>query len=621
MAWTALFPVLGCGEDGGVQPPPQVPSAIAVSPATATLDAIGETVQLTATVRDQSGQVMTGVSVSWASSDVSVATVDGGLVTAAGNGVATVQASVAAATGTATVTVAQRPARLEVASGDNQSGFFDQRLPEPLVVRVTDPGGTAVSGILITFTPGEASGSVGPAEAATDTDGEASTEWTLGAAPTQSVAASAPGNLRAVFSAEASSGLYECGVGSAPLRVLDLPLRAIHASGNWGTNETVVREWSGAGPLVPPDHIAWLQSLHVNWVGISVAVFIEDSMDSTVERVYLDGGTFPDDAIRQFVRDLRAHGLNVYMTLAFEDHLSVNASRPVQRWQLGFPGDPSSDHFGDDPIPPEHWPWLPDHPDHDRFVSEFWETYTQQAVHFAKIAGEEGVELFSLGTETERLFRTRPWRDYFVNDFKDELQSMVSRVRAVYDGALTYDMHWSVLRSPDYYGPGSHCLWRDLNLDVIGVSAWFRLAESPPPSVASLTTIETAYDRVFREYLSPLASRNPERPVVLLEYGAMDVVAAAARPNDNSLQGTALVYADTNGNGVEDGRETQANIYRALFNTVDANPGVVHGAFLWDNWLASDELWSEWWANARNYDIRGKPAEAVVRSVYDAYRR
>lgn len=97
---------------------------------------------------------------------------------------------------------------------------------------------------------------------------------------------------RAMFSAKAPSGLYECGVGNPPRLVLDLPLRAIHPSGNWGTTETVAREWAGTTPLEPPDYIAWLKSLHVNWVGISVAIFVEDSMDGTAERVYDAGGTF-----------------------------------------------------------------------------------------------------------------------------------------------------------------------------------------------------------------------------------------------------------------------------------------------------------------------------------------
>ena len=57
-------------------------------------------------------------------------------------------------------------------------------------------------------------------------------------------------------------------------------------------------------------------------------------------------------------------------------------------------------------------------------MAEFWETYTQQAVYFARLAEEEGVRLYSLGTETARLFRTRPGGS-FPNDFGQELRTMV----------------------------------------------------------------------------------------------------------------------------------------------------------------------------------------------------
>ena len=60
-------------------------------------------------VRDQLDRVMSGASVAWASSDVAVAMVDAsGLVTAAGNGMATITATSGSASGTATVTVAQQ---------------------------------------------------------------------------------------------------------------------------------------------------------------------------------------------------------------------------------------------------------------------------------------------------------------------------------------------------------------------------------------------------------------------------------------------------------------------------------------------------------------------------------
>ena len=54
---------------------------------------------------------------------------------------------------------------------------------------------------------------------------------------------------------------------------------------------------------------------------------------------------------------------------------------------------------------------------------------------------------------------------------------------------------------------------------------------------------------------------------------------------------------------------------------METYPGVVNGLFLWDNWMASDELCSEGWANFRNFDIRGKPAGEVVRAAYELYRR
>ena len=132
--------------------------------------------------------------------------------------------------------------------------------------------------------------------------------------------------------------------GEQPLQ--DFPLRAIHAAGNWGTNGTRVADWEASDrsqPLIPPDYIALLESLHVNWVGLSVALHYDDSMDSTVERVYsedVDIPTFSDDAIRQYIREFRSHGIDVYLTLAFEAFEAEQSDRPVSRWQLGDPGAP-----------------------------------------------------------------------------------------------------------------------------------------------------------------------------------------------------------------------------------------------------------------------------------------
>ena len=126
------------------------------------------------------------------------------------------------------------------------------------------------------------------------------------------------------------------------------------------------------------------------------------------------------------------------------------------------------------------------------------------------------MRLLSLGTETDRLFRTRSG-GCFVNDFGAELRSMVDGVRAAYSGLLTYDMHYSVLLDPDFFGAGSDYLWSDLDLDVVGVSAWFPVAESRPVTVTDVGGLRVEYERIFQDYLGPLNRRNPTRPVVFLE--------------------------------------------------------------------------------------------------------
>ena len=85
-----------------------VPTTVSVTPDTVALTALGQTVQLTAEVRDQAGRVMVDVPVSWASTDTTIAAVDlAGLVTAVGSGTTTITAAAGEASGEAVVTVMQ----------------------------------------------------------------------------------------------------------------------------------------------------------------------------------------------------------------------------------------------------------------------------------------------------------------------------------------------------------------------------------------------------------------------------------------------------------------------------------------------------------------------------------
>ena len=419
--------------------------------------------------------------------------------------------------------------------------------------------------------------------------------------------------------------------------IFEFPMRAISISGYWGTNRDVVQPWEDtddAGPLIPQEYISWLRGMHANWVLISVGLHYDDSMDSTVSRETSRDRNVPtwrDDSLRQVIRELREHGFDVYVTLAFEAHEAETAARPVSRHLLG---DPAPPHTGGAPpdegwrgrISPENWPWRPDHPDHERFVREFWQTYTEQAVHFASIAEDEGVALYSLGTETDRLFRSRPDPDdparpesgYMHNDFGDELRDMVGQVRAVYSGRLTYDMHGNALNYADYHGIGSGAghLWEDLDLDVVGISGWFPLVDSPPATVLGVRELQASYESIFRDFLVSLAGRNPGRALVFTEYGSMDVVEAPADPSLGARHSEVKILVDADRNGLDDGEETQANIFQAFFNASERYPGIVNGAFFWDNWIATDAMWADHWLGRRSFAVRGKLAESVVRDAY-----
>jgi alpha-tubulin suppressor-like RCC1 family protein len=99
-----------CGE-GTTEPPPPLPPtvmSVEVSPATATLTSLGETVQLTATARDASGNAISGKTFTWSSSDEDCASVSSaGLVTAAAFGTATISATADGVSGSCSLTVAE----------------------------------------------------------------------------------------------------------------------------------------------------------------------------------------------------------------------------------------------------------------------------------------------------------------------------------------------------------------------------------------------------------------------------------------------------------------------------------------------------------------------------------
>src|SRR6266566_875260 len=140
----------GAGTGSATITATNVPVAtVTVAPTSANLQT-GQTVQLTATARDASGNVLSGRVITWSSSSSSVASVNGsGLVTGAGAGSATITATSEGQSGTSGVTVTFVPVAsvtVNPASASVQAGQTVQ-----LSATARDANGNALPGRTVTW--------------------------------------------------------------------------------------------------------------------------------------------------------------------------------------------------------------------------------------------------------------------------------------------------------------------------------------------------------------------------------------------------------------------------------------------------------------------------------------
>ena len=95
--------------------PTLTPTSIQTSVTTLSFDRLGASQSVSATVRDQNGDAMAGQTITWASTDLNVATVNGsGMVSSVDNGTALVSATSGTLSADVTVTVGQIPVAVAI---------------------------------------------------------------------------------------------------------------------------------------------------------------------------------------------------------------------------------------------------------------------------------------------------------------------------------------------------------------------------------------------------------------------------------------------------------------------------------------------------------------------------
>ena len=153
----------GASKDVGITVA-QTSAEISIAPASATLTALGETLPLSAAVRDAKNQSIPDATVSWSSSNTAVVRVSPrGLVTARGNGKAIITAKSGAKSATAEITVEQVATTIEI----TPAGPFRivAGRSQQLIATVRDPNNNPIAGAEVRWE------SQGPSIATVDSTG------------------------------------------------------------------------------------------------------------------------------------------------------------------------------------------------------------------------------------------------------------------------------------------------------------------------------------------------------------------------------------------------------------------------------------------------------------------
>jgi hypothetical protein len=195
--------------------------------------------------------------------------------------------------------------------------------------------------------------------------------------------------------------------------------------------------------------------------------------------------------------------------------------------------------------------------------------------HYAQIAQNNGVELFCVGCELNHLD---------TSNYDANWRTVISGVRAIYKGPLTYAADWSTYARISFWGA----------LDYAGIDAYFPLSNAQTPSVANCVAGWSSYNghNWLQEIETFQATVN--KPVLFTEIGYRSYDYAAMSPWDWTNN------HPYNANG-------QANCYEAAWQ-VFANKPWFAGMFWW-GWTPDSKAGG---AGDTNYTPQNKPAQSVL---------
>ena len=211
---------------------------------------------------------------------------------------------------------------------------------------------------------------------------------------------------------------------------------------------------------------------------------------------------------------------------------------------------------------------------------QFEEAYEAFILLYATLAEETQSDIFCIGTELK----------VFVNERPEFWSELITKVRHVYHGEITYAANWDEYAKTPFWS----------RLDYIGVNAYFPLCEEENPSVETLSKGWQPWKAKLKE-----VSKNKKSPILFTEFGYRSMDFTGKKP----------WLVDRNQTDVN--LEAQARATQVLFDEFWSESWFA-GGFVWKWFMQHNEVGGH---EDNRFTPQNKPAESVIRKQYSQERK
>jgi hypothetical protein len=236
-------------------------------------------------------------------------------------------------------------------------------------------------------------------------------------------------------------------------------------------------------------------------------------------------------------------------------------------------------------------------------VNAWFTSYTSFMDHYAQIAHDYNVDMFSMGCELCKM-----------EQFTSNWNSLINNVHGIYSGPLTYAANWS----PN--GTGGYrqiAWWNNPYLTDIGIDAYFPLTTSTSPT---LTQLQQAWTNIATTGQTNISGDEVGLQNWMAQNGYLNL-ANPNDPNNKKLLFTECGYTSQDGTNKSNSSQLpnttpidlqeQADCYRALMSVM-SQYSWWDGANWW-NWTSNP---NDGGTSNTNYTPQNKIAQQTLSEFY-----